>query len=73
MKINNEVRRLKAKLALFDDTNLTAFHWVLLDIIDFSGIVLTKERKIELIAQLKEKYKKELEEIEPIITQPKLF
>lgn len=68
--MENELRRLKIKLALLD---IEGVSWLLGDMVDlveedvsdYQGRPYTDKGKIFLIEKLKSDYKKELKELEP--------
>jgi len=67
MEINNEIRRLKTKLKLFEEEG---FNWVLHDIIEVTTdsidcLPLNQAEKTRIIKGLKEYYLKQLEALLP--------
>lgn len=65
MSKQNEIRRVKTKLALFDIEGVNGLLYDMIDVITGpSTSLLSQERKIRIVRSLKEKYLKYLEENE---------
>ncbi len=63
MEINNEIRRIKAKLKLFEEEG---FNWVIQDLIDTYGVGLIAMEEVGTITKsLKMHYLMQLEKLLP--------